>query len=1271
MYPPKKAHRQTFEKGVNSDYDENKVPSNMARFWMNCRVVSSGSGNEGVIKNIKGTVMISTPLPDGINSCHAAAADKEKNKFYFIVYNSNGYHTFFMYDSVHNLVTKVLQSRTDSDGIDILKLHPDFPIFHFDIIDNNLAYFCDGYNKGRKFNIDKALDKTSTGYGTIILEDYITAYKKAPEFAPEPTYFTDITRTSNGLYGLLFKFCCRYVYDDGEISNYSDYSTVPLPPNQSYLGANAITYDNNGIQLVISTGSRLVVKIEIAVKIGSLNFQTCAVLNKVQLVIPDNSHYTYLFYNDGSYTAVSPAKITRLYSYMFRVPVCQSFVKNAMTYTGGTEGFPNVIIDSSVSLRLEDIYLPDATENKLNNPHLTISETAVNFKSGGFLSGGWYVSTVRFEVGFDVKKGNIFNIFGKNGVSEFDHLRFKRTIDNYFWTFTATEADNATSIANKIKEVLRTTHRGQKPDGSADPFNGVTAESTDGDGNVSFEFIYLGQYGANKTVFTGSVLPVSFNSLKDDGLSINIIKTGSTRQYARIYEDDDGRKSSGYTTDAMAIRTPFITEVGELKRAIHTIEIRDRPPIWAKYYQIVRTPDIVDFIQILIQQVIDVVTVDDNGEYLDLVVGSLFTYQKMHPNTVLQYSFERGDRMRLIKNTDTGTLYTPYYETEILSYQEVTTELVNFGITVNGSAQVTPADPVRPDYIGKNIEIEGIERTIIGITGGAYDLSGTVNIGPTVVSAIAPSYTFIDRRGIIRIKKPLGLTIADFSTVELFKPQKNTDNQDFKIFKLCGQKYSISNYGTDTRAHNGNVQSQDGTDDSTISNTPAKIDISDGDAYIRNRELPTNNSVPGTQVTIDHVEDPNYSDFYESNLHNLGLDIAKDDGSGEKFFGSRTRFSNNYIEDTKINGLNDYDNLDREDYNDQHGDVRLTRYDESRLILFKELKTEWIPIFHSILTDNSGQQIVSTSNKLLNQVQHYQFMGGIGNNPEGYCADEAYHYFPSTNAGCFLRLAGDGVDNISKEFLFDRDARDFLAIVQQNNLRIPAVFDRKNGNAIWSRPAYNMVLFSNDFVLPDWAIYDDILPDGATFELVDAPAHGDAVYTGGQWNYTPDADYIGADTFSYRIKFADLSYGDTKNVCVTVNDVPSLKGWRVKESTNYCREKEVIPPDPGNNFTASAQYGYAIDTISDGTCTGTPAGFATTPVPSGTNLSLAYTTMAAGTLQFSITGTGVLPHLRANLYVDGVVVSFINVPMPGPYTMTGFPVDVNDPQPIILAIDSY
>lgn len=1152
MANEKKTILNDFIESVDSDTADNLLAASRVRFFLNCQVY--GVGNKGQVTNKPGTLQVPNLLPAGNNRCIGWGSNEEQNKFYWFNYNDQNAHGIYCYNDTNQTVIPVIRNLTDTNNVDIFGFNPDFLINHVDIIHDNLIYWVDGLNKARKFNIDKAVDKTNAGYGTIILEDYITAYKKTAPYPILPVYFTDITKSSNYLYGSQFKFAQILQYDDGEISNANDFGTVPLPPNESFIGADSITNNNNCINVPLFTGSKLVTQIQVLVKILSgfeLPWQTVVILNKAQLVIPDNSTYIFPFYNDLPLTPVDNVKVNRPYSFLPDKPYVQSFVKLAMTYGNFPEGFPTVPILANVEVTSKDLFLPNDTVTKENMPQFLVTLTSSS-SSDTFFGGGYITTVTHFIIGFDVKKGNTFVLTGRNGAQ-----------DNYYQPFTAGYSDTAETVASAFKAFLRTTGRGVP-----DYRNGISNELTDGSGNVSWDYTYLGHWSTNGTVWNGSVNPVNYSTLTNDGTSVNVIKSGGPRKYAIVYEDSDGRKSLAYTNNALLATTPFLTQWGTaiLQQPIHTISVFNQPPAWAFYWYLVRTKDITDFVQMLIQQVTSI-TLPDGQAYLDLIVGSLYTYQLINPDTIIQYEFQRGDRVRLIRNDSSlpGTIY-PYFDTEVLSYKEVEEQTITAQITCDGSSDVTPSDGPKSQYIGKNIIINGAERTITGITGGNYNLNEPIN--PNLANPLDtnltsnttfPSYIIIDRRGILRINKPpASITIVNDSLVEVYRPQVNANNESkndqYQDFQEFGVKFSVSNPGTPTAAHLGNIQNQDGSDPI---NTPSIIQITQGEAYFRNRALPTNvpvdpNNPNDVQIIVDSVEDPNFSDFYASNLYSLGRVYPQDDGSGQKIFDQRERFSNNYIQDTKINGLNDFDNTDRKDYNDAYGAIILSRFRRGYLFMFKALHTTWTAIKQRRITSLTGDVGLATSDELLNELEYAELEVGIGNNGESWFESDGHQYYASAASGVFIRVAQDGSIPISELYFYDKTAREVLSTVSKYNLRIFGGYDKPNTEAIWSYDAFIKYLFNGGFKPTQWQTMTAAYPAGTTFTITQQPANSTAAITGGNIVIS-GTNTLGDDFLLYEGNIPGGGTTPVQKLCFTVVETPNRPtGWVQETSTAFC-----------------------------------------------------------------------------------------------------------------------
>lgn len=1123
--PLKILQTNTFSGAMNADEALELLAPDTYRNAYNIHVLSTGGGHRGVLTNCLGTLEIEFDLPAGTNKTIGRKEDTERNQFYWMNWNSNGYHGIYMYDALLNAVIPILINLTDTGDIGILDFGERWLVLSIDTVlspkGDTLLYFANENWKAKKFNVQKALDKSPTGYGYNILAEYINAYKLASIFPPALSYATDTSRESNYLYTYLFKAAVRHLYDDGEKNNWSEFSTVPLPLNEGFSGNPTVSNVNNRLEIVVETGSSIVTHVEIAIQISGEPFVSIIVLDKARLGISDDTTYNYLFYNDNaSYSGLDQLNVYRAYSFLQLDPATQSFTNNSMVYGKGLEGFTPVDINVETDVIYTDAFVPDDTVNEMNDPDfIKVAEkqdrvrlTPVFGIGNGYRRNVW----VKLTIGADVKSGNKFELFGRNGES-----------DNLYFYYTATNSDDAISVANAFKQQLNTT--GRILSGSEDlPNSDIWANEISVGGDVTFTFILRGRFKEQFTSFTTRVNPVSTATLKDSGQSLGTHKSGGTVKYGIVYWDEDTRRSNTFTSDACVTRTDFVTQTSGYKQVVHEITVKNIPPVWAKYWEVVRTQDLTygnDFIHILIQKAIDSQSTTTT-KYVDLVIGSLYTYQEMYPNTVVAYEFEKNDRIRLIKKETSGTFYT-FIETVVLDFKPVgTTETINEDVTTDNTSTVTIGGITTSDNIGRYIVINSIEREIIAVPSGTtYTLDR-----PFGTAEKYASFQIVDKRGILRVLKPINIDIEDNSLIEVYKPTQNVESAQ-KNFRLFGKKFAIKDWGTDLRSHTGD-QNQDPLNPIT---TPAIVNIVKGTTYIRNQEFPTNNQIPGTQVLIDLKEDSGYSDFYVSDLNDNGKIAPEDEGSGQIRFGSRLRHSSNYIEGTRINGLNDFDNVNREDYNDPFGDIMLTKYREGLLYIFKFLRNCYTPILANIIVDEQGQQILGTSNKLLNKLQYFAWEGGCGNNPESYASDQTWQYILSPNSGVDCKLGGNGVLPISEQFFLDTPIRGYIKQSTNNSGFVFGDFDRTNGDRILAFEAYNEYLYNTGFSDATFETYDADLPSGTVYQITTQPTNGVVtIDVDGNFAYTPNLNFVGSDPFYYRWMVPAGAWTAPKKECMTV-----------------------------------------------------------------------------------------------------------------------------------------
>ena len=122
----------------------------------------------------------------------------------------------------------------------------------------------------------------------------------------------------------------------------------------------------------------------------------------------------------------------------------------------------------------------------------------------------------------------------------------------------------------------------------------------------------------------------------------------------------------------------------------------------------------------------------------------------------------------------------------------------------------------------------------------------------------------------------------------------------------------------------------------------------------------------------------------------------------------------------------------------------------------------------------------------------------------------------------------------------------------------------------------------------------DVDGDALGYEVIGTPAHGKVSGTGTARTYTPDANWNGTDTFTYRVSDGKLTATATVRVTLgPVNDAPSTKDVTVQG-----REDQPVPVTlPGTDVDGNALTWKVLTAPTHGALTGTTAARVFTPKP--------------------------------------------------------------------------
>lgn len=351
---------------LNKDDDPRVLKSIELVDALNVRIANNNDGNAGVIKNVKGNTVVayknsSDTLPAGDNKVIGTVTNLQKDEVFYFVYNSNRDHCIYKYNVSNDNVIKVYQDNV-----------LDFTANGFakaDVIVNQyndtLLYFTDGVTAPKKINISKAERggypadySQGTNASTTLTDEerllFITTAKQPPLDPPTWSFFTDTTKTVNNLYEKTFQFAYQYVYEDGEVSAISPYSSVAYTLDQ--LNDGLVSEDakrnNNGITVSVKTNIGDVKKIRVLGRSG---------LTGVFFIIDeiDNDRTgvytkTTKFFNDGSFSAITTDEVNKLFDNVPLKADSQAISGNRLMYSGYTEGYDNVDVDIEVLSNYKD-----------------------------------------------------------------------------------------------------------------------------------------------------------------------------------------------------------------------------------------------------------------------------------------------------------------------------------------------------------------------------------------------------------------------------------------------------------------------------------------------------------------------------------------------------------------------------------------------------------------------------------------------------------------------------------------------------------------------------------------------------------------------------------------------------------------------------------------------------------------------------------------------------------------------------------------------------
>lgn len=956
--------KDNFLGGLDLDSSLFYVKKNSFIRGLNITLDAIEGSNDTTITNIPGNRLVPYNLPAGTNTCIGRYEDTLRNCVYYFVYNTLGFDSILRFNASSRTVTKILEDKTDTGGIAILNFSLLYKINHINVLhrdEGDLLFWVDGLNAPRKLNVSRFIAGT---YGTIEA-DFISAAKEPPLTVAIVAYGDDSTINTNSLRKRLYKFKYRWVYDDFEKSTWGLISDVALPANTVGNDNDIDPTKNNFISVQVTTGNKDVIGIEIAVQ-SSLDetwddFVLATYLVKADLGIADNATTQFNFYNNGVYPIIDVAESNLLFDWLPKKAWAQCFANgNTIIYGAITEGFDPIPADQlNVVLTVANV---ENTGVDAGSPNLAYSDNGSGGTNWTFtVTGGQPVGTIYTVLMF---------VSGGVGVIVMS-------------TYTVVGGDTINDVATGLY-------------GSTSP-------------------TYQASVGGNQYILNtppGSFVQQVLITIGPGGGTIASATTwnyNSSYKFGLVYFDQYGRTNGVVYSTAFDITTPNLEITGaNLKTPVISGSINHTPPTWAVKYTWVRTKNLT--YQNFIYYVTNDFQSDSDYYYFGLQNIAYF----FGINTSFIYSsvtFAKGDRIKVLLSSGATAYTTDVYtqDFEILGIEERQLSGGSSSDLGNFIKVAKPMSAPSPAYVFNMLVMQytpakssSTTTTVFYEFGNSYDIYNLYTLAYTAGSGVFTNGETITGG----TSGATGRIVLDTSGTSMTVDNVTGTFVTGEI--ITGGTSSATatiNTITSARYHAGMDRNQTNTQSATFT-------FVSGDIYYRLRTIYTD-LVPAVQKGSFNIMDANFSDFFLSAVNGNGRPEVIDVNAKEQYFPVTVRFSQSYLANTSINGMNRFFFENFDDYNRDYGDIRKLYIYGPYMKVGQRYRIGNVPVELSILKNADGTDNVSISDKLLNPIYYYTEEFGVGDCPEAWASKNNSIYFIDNNRGVVCRLSQDGVIPIS------------------------------------------------------------------------------------------------------------------------------------------------------------------------------------------------------------------------------------------------------------------
>ena len=408
---------------LNSDTDQKLVKSVEMTDNLNVRVSNDAEGTEGVIKNVKGTEAVTAfsplhDLPAGENRVIGSVANEKNNEVLFFLWNSNRNHGIYRIDTKFDTYKKVYEDSV----LGFNKLHH----VDCDVVINDkeqtLLYWTDNVNPPMKINVNRALENDYPASLTSGTDEEkllnLTVAKQPPLKAPTYSIVNNPNLPFNNIKDKVFQFAYKYIYEDGEHSALSPYSSLTVSKNQMRRGFTTYAKDNFFNQINVFVKNTVADAKEIVLYYREGNKGTFYEAEKIDNNYTSNA-VTINFSNQKIGIALSQDETNKPYDNVPQKAKSQEIAGGRLMYGNYTEGYKNINVESEL--------LPNyAKAQELSSIPVSVFGTNgilldwTGFPTNGFIQD----AVVSFNVVYNGDKIELRGTLASNGI-DFENAKIQ------------------------------------------------------------------------------------------------------------------------------------------------------------------------------------------------------------------------------------------------------------------------------------------------------------------------------------------------------------------------------------------------------------------------------------------------------------------------------------------------------------------------------------------------------------------------------------------------------------------------------------------------------------------------------------------------------------------------------------------------------------------------------------------------------------------------------------------------------------------------------